>query len=44
VREGIDLHVRETAIELVLETRGREHAKRVLESINEAGYETTLLR
>ena len=26
VREGFDLHVRETAVELVLETRGREHA------------------
>ena len=30
VREGFDLHVRETAVELVLETRGREHADRVL--------------
>ena len=29
VREGFDLHVRETAVELVLETRGREHADRV---------------
>ena len=27
VREGLDLHVRETAIELVLETRGHEHAE-----------------
>ena len=26
VREGVDLHVRETAVELVLETRGRDHA------------------
>ena len=26
VREGLDLHVRETAVELVLETRGHEHA------------------
>src|SRR5689334_24104295 len=25
VREGLNLHVRETAIELVLETRGQEH-------------------
>ena len=30
VREGFDLHVRETAVELVLETRGREHADRVM--------------
>ena len=28
VREGLDLHVRETAVELVLETRGHEHAER----------------
>ena len=26
VREGVDLHVRETAVELVIETRGHEHA------------------
>ena len=26
VREGVDLHVRETAVQLVLETRGRDHA------------------
>ena len=44
VREGIDLHVRETAVELVLETRGRDHAKIVLGAIAAAGYETTLLR
>ncbi len=29
VREGLDLHVRETAVQLVLETRGRDHAERV---------------
>ena len=44
VREGIDLHVRETAVELVLETRGREHAATVLDAIGAAGYATTLLR
>ena len=44
VREGLDLHVRETAVELVLETRGRDHAKIVLGAIAAAGYETTLLR
>ena len=38
VREGLDLHVRETAIELVLETRGREHARTVLESLADNGY------
>ena len=38
VREGFDLHVRETAVELVLETRGREHADRVLTAMREHGY------
>jgi threonine dehydratase len=38
VREGIDLHVRETAVELVLETRGQEHAAAVLAALTEAGY------
>jgi threonine dehydratase len=44
VREGLDLHVRETAIELVLETRGREHAERVVAALNEHGYDTRVLR
>jgi threonine dehydratase len=38
VREGFDLHVRETAVELVLETRGREHADRVVTAMRGAGY------
>lgn len=38
VREGLDLHVRETAVELVLETRGRDHAERVLAAMRAAGY------
>lgn len=44
VREGVDLHVRETAVELVIETRGRDHAERVLAAIADAGYETRVLR
>jgi threonine dehydratase len=43
VREGVDLHVRETAVELVLETRGREHANAVLEALGASGYRTTTL-
>jgi len=43
VREGLDLHVRETAIELVLETRGAEHADRVLARLHEEGYPTQRL-
>jgi threonine dehydratase len=38
IREGFDLHVRETAVQLVLETRGPAHARRVTESVREAGY------
>jgi threonine dehydratase len=38
VREGVDLHVRQTAVQLVLETRGREHAQDVLAAIARDGY------
>ena len=38
VREGFDLHVRETAVELVLETRGRDHADAVMRAMRSAGY------
>jgi threonine dehydratase len=38
VREGFDLHVRETAVELILETRGREHADRVTAAMRKHGY------
>jgi threonine dehydratase len=44
VREGIDLHVRETAVQLVLETRGVDHADLVLGAIAAAGYEARVLR
>ena len=44
VREGVDLHVRETAIQLVLETRGREHAEVVLEAVASEGYVARVLR
>ena len=44
VREGLDLHVRETAVELVLETRGHDHAEEVVATLREAGYHTQVLR
>jgi threonine dehydratase len=45
IREGIDLHVRETAVQLVLETRGSAHAEQVAEAVREAGYaELSVLR
>jgi threonine dehydratase len=43
VREGLDLHVRETAIELVMETRGHDHAREVVAAMNESGYQTSVL-
>ena len=39
VRHGVDLGVRETGIELTLETRGSEHAEQILAALREAGYE-----
>jgi threonine dehydratase len=45
VREGLaDLHVRETAIELVLETRGHDHAGSVVATLRDAGYAASVLR
>jgi threonine dehydratase len=44
VREGVDLHIRETAVELVLETRGREHADGVVAAMVASGYEARVLR
>jgi len=44
VREGVDLHVRETAVQLVLETRGREHAEEVLAVIAREGYVARVVR
>ena len=44
VREGLDLHVRETAVELVLETRGHEHAAAIESALQAAGYETQVVR
>ena len=43
VREGLDLHVRETAVQLVLETRGHDHAQRVMAAVADAGYELRVL-
>jgi threonine dehydratase len=44
VREGVDLHVRESAIQLVLETRGRAHAQRVLDALAGAGHDARVVR
>jgi threonine dehydratase len=39
VRDGMDLHVRETAVQLVLQTRGPDHDEQILDAVREAGYE-----
>ena len=45
IREGLDLHVRESAVQLVLETRGPRHAEQVTTAVRQAGYgEPRLLR
>ena len=38
LRDGIDLHVRETAIKLVLQTRGPEHSQEILDAAREEGF------
>ncbi len=39
IREGLDLHIQETAVQLVLETRGPEHAAAVRAEIEAGGYQ-----
>ena len=39
MREAVPLHVRETGVELTLETRGAEHAEELLAALRAAGYE-----
>lgn len=39
VREGVDLHVRETGVQVVLEVRGRDHAEALIAGAKADGYE-----
>ena len=41
VREGVDLHVRETGVQLVLEVRDRDHSVALMQAARAAGYELT---
>jgi threonine dehydratase len=43
VREGVDLSVGETGVELVMETRGPDHADRLMRLISESGYSARVL-
>jgi threonine dehydratase len=38
LRDGLDLHVRETAIKLVLQTRGRDNATEILDAARAEGF------
>lgn len=39
VREGVDLHVRETGVQVVLEVRGRDHAHDIIRAARDGGYD-----
>ena len=42
VREGMSLHVRETAVRLVLQTKGAEHDMDIVEAVRNEGFEVRL--
>ncbi|HET8673780.1 MAG TPA: threonine ammonia-lyase [Thermoleophilaceae bacterium] len=44
LREGMDLHVRETAIQLVLQTNGPEHDQEILTAVQAEGFAVRLER
>jgi threonine dehydratase len=41
MRDGVDLHVRETGVQLVLEVRGPEHAASALRAARAAGFDVS---
>jgi threonine dehydratase len=43
VREAVPLHVRETGVEIALETRGSEHGDAIVDALAQAGYEVRRL-
>jgi threonine dehydratase len=43
VREGVGLSVGQTGVELIMETRGPDHAERLLAVISEGGYSVNVL-
>ncbi len=43
VREAVPLHVRETGVEIALETRGAQHGEEIVAALGEAGYEVRRL-
>jgi threonine dehydratase len=43
VREAVPLHVRETGVEITLETRGPKHGDAIITSLRDAGYDVRVL-
>ncbi len=43
VREAVPLHVRETGVEIALETRGTDHSEAIIAALEDAGYEVRRL-
>jgi threonine dehydratase len=43
VREAVHLHVRETGVEIALETRGAQHSDAIMAALEQAGYEARRL-
>jgi threonine dehydratase len=44
LREGLDLHVRETAVQLVLQTRGPAHGREIAEAVRTEGFSVRVER
>jgi threonine dehydratase len=44
LRDGIDLHVRETAIKLVLQTRGADNGREILDAVDAEGFSVRVER
>ena len=44
LRDGLDLHVRETAVKLVLETRSAEHGRELLAAVRAQGFSARVER
>jgi ACT domain-containing protein len=41
VRDGVALDVRQTGVEVALETRGASHLREALDALEQAGYEVS---
>ena len=44
LRDGIDLHVRETAIQIVMQTRGPDHGAEIVRAVAEEGFPVRMER